>query len=115
MDSRILLAAGVLIGGIVVAVAGASPQATLSPQAAVTAEPGPASVKGMIEATDRANGTFNLTDGEHALEIRYEGQLPAAVQDGKSLVASGEIVQAEDRRVLLAEEIQLGCPSKYDA
>lgn len=115
MDSRILIAGIVLVGGAVVAVAGASPQSTLTPAQAAQAEPGPASVKGMIEDTERSNGTFLLTDGEVAIPVRYDGQLPAAVQDGKSLVASGEILQEDGRRLLLAEEIQLGCPSKYDA
>lgn len=115
MDKRILLAALVLFGGIGIAVAGASPQSALTPTRAVDASPGEASVKGMVEDVDRQNGTFTLTDGSAQLPVRYEGVLPAQVTAEQGLVASGELVHEAGRAVLIAEEIQIGCPSKYEA
>lgn len=110
-----MLAGLVLLGGLTVAVAGASPQATLTPTKALDAEPGSASVKGMVASLDRANGTFTLTDGEQSLRVVYEGALPAAVQAGRGVVAEGHIVHQEGQAVLQADEIQIGCPSKYEA
>lgn len=115
MDGRLILAAIVLIGGLTVAVAGASPQATLTPEAALDADPGDASVKGMIEQVDRSNGTFHLTDGETGILVRYGPGLPAAVANGSSLVAKGTLEHEGGQTLLVADEIQLGCPSKYEA
>lgn len=110
-----MLAGLVLVGGLTVAVAGASPQATLTPTEALEAEPGSASVKGMVASLDRGNGTFILTDGERSIRVVHEGGLPAAVETGRGLVAEGQIVHQEGHAVLQADEIQIGCPSKYEA
>ncbi len=115
MDRRLLLAVLVLVGGLTVAVAGAAPQATLTPTEALDAEPGSASVKGMVASLDRGNGTFILTDGERAIREVHDGGLPAAVETGRSLVADGQIVHQAGRALLQADEIQIGCPSKYEA
>lgn len=114
MNGRVVLALVFLLGGAGVAFAGAQPQASLTPSEAVEAGEGQARVKGVVESVDREASAFTLGgDGE---QVRVEiGSLPAAVQPGKSLLAEGELVHEEGQTTLAAEEIQMGCPSKYGA
>lgn len=115
MNGRIVLAALVLLGGAGIAVAGASPQSTLTPSQAEDAPLGPASVKGMVLAVEEGNRTFRLTDGNTTLTVRMDRPLPAAIEANRSLVARGTLVQGDSGPILEADEIQLGCPSKYQA
>lgn len=115
MNGRIVLAAVLLLGGTGIAVAGASPQSTLTPSSAQEADAGQASVKGMIEETDERNRTFVLTDGEAEITVRMASTLPAAVQDGRSIVAKGELTHTDGSTALEADEVLIGCPSKYEA
>lgn len=115
MNGRTILAVILLSGGIAVAVAGASPQSALTPSDAYEAGAGDATVKGMVAAVDAENRSFVLTDGERSLEVRMSGQLPAPVQEGRSLVAKGHLIATGGDLVLQADEILVGCPSKYQA
>jgi len=109
-----VLAGLFVIGGAGIAIAGASPQASIKPSQAIQQE-GPARVKAMIAATDRANDTFVLTDGEANLTVQANQQLPTRVAEGKTLLAEGNIVHEDERVVLEANRLELGCPSKYEA
>lgn len=115
MNGRIVLAVVLMLGGTGIAVAGAAPQSTLTPSAAQEADEGEASVKGMIEQTDERNRTFVLTDGQAEVTVRMASTLPEAVQDGRSIVAKGELTQTDGLTVLEADEVLIGCPSKYEA
>lgn len=113
MNGRVVLALLFLVGGAGVAMAGVQPQAALTPGQAVE-ETGNARVKGVVDTVDRANNTFVLAGDGHELTVRMNA-LPAAVRPGNSLLAQGEILLEQGTRVLQAEEIQMGCPSKYGA
>lgn len=114
MNGRLVIALVFLVGGAGVAFAGAQPEASLTPSEAQEAGEGHARVKGVVEAVDRKAGTFTLGgDGE---QVRVEtSRLPSAVTPGNSLLAEGELAHTEAGVVLVAEEIQMGCPSKYEA
>lgn len=114
MNGRIVVALVFLVGGAGVAFAGAQPEASLTPSEAHEAAEGHARVKGVVEAVDRKAGTFTLGgDGE---QVRVQtDRLPSAVTAGNSLLAEGTLTHDEGGPVLEAEEIQMGCPSKYEA
>lgn len=71
-------------------------------------------VKGTVgtDSLDLANKTFNLTDGKNDLKINYNGSLPSNFEEGKDIVVKGTLHQ-RDELFLVAEEIEVGCASKY--
>lgn len=82
----------------------------------------PISVKGVVQAgsVDTANGlvAFTLLDnsrgdpGLENLSVEYAKTLPDNFGP-KNVVVSGLLVQRVDGWVLLADDIQVGCSSKY--
>lgn len=116
MNTKLVLAGLLLAGGAIVALAGAAPQAALSPSQAV--DQGPEQgvvVKGMVADVDASQDTFILTDGEVNLTVALGHDLPAQVQAGTALVAKGDLIPREDGTQLAATEVVIGCPSKYQA
>ncbi len=113
MDARLILAMTLLATGGLIAVAGAAPQAALSPTEAKTADPGAATIKGTVQTVDTEAGTFTLTDEETTIHVTYGPGLPAAVQPGNTLVAKGTLDHSEEDPTFTASEIQTGCPSQY--
>ncbi|PSG98077.1 hypothetical protein BRD56_02135 [Thermoplasmatales archaeon SW_10_69_26] len=112
MNGRLALALVFLVGGATVAFAGAQPQASATPTQALEAGEGPTRVKGVVADVDHANDTFALTGEDADLPVEAD-RMPAAVREGKALLAEGEIVVADGQPVLVAETIQMGCPSTY--
>lgn len=114
MNGRLVLAFVFVAGGAGVALAGAQPQASLTPAEALEAGEGPARVKGAVESIDREAGSLVVAGGGQTLTVAMD-EIPAAVREGKSLLAEGELVNERGELVLQAHEIQMGCPSKYEA
>lgn len=116
MKTKLVLAGLLLVGGAIVAMAGAAPQAALSPSQALEAgQAEDVAVKGMVADVDPATDTFTLTDGEANLTATLDHDLPTQVQAGTGLVAKGALVAGEDGPRLVATEVVIGCPSKYQA
>ncbi len=116
MKTKLVLAGLLLVGGAVVALAGAAPQAALSPTQAVdTGQAHAVAVKGMVAQVDAGQDRFTLTDGHSNLTVALDHDLPAQVQPGTGLVAKGDLVTDGDGTRLVATEVVLGCPSKYQA
>lgn len=114
MNGRLVIGLVFLLGGAGVALAGAQPQASLTPAEALEAGEGEARVKGSVQTVDRANDTFVLAGGGEQLTVQID-DVPTAVVPEKSLLAEGELVSQDGETVLEAREIQMGCPSKYEA
>jgi hypothetical protein len=114
VNGRVAIALVFVVGGAGVAFAGAQPQASLTPSEAIETGEGSARVKGVVEAVDRANGTFTLGGDGSQLPVALD-DVPSAVTPGKALLAEGELELVDGETVLAAEDIQLGCPSKYEA
>jgi cytochrome c-type biogenesis protein CcmE len=57
------------------------------------------------------NMTFEITDGESALNVVYSGATPQNFKEGIDVVAIGSLI-SED--VFIANEILTKCPSKYE-
>lgn len=112
MNGRLVLALVFLVGGAGVALAGAQPQASLTPAQALEAGEGSARVKGEVASVDRQAGTFTMEGEGEALTVAIDA-VPSAVVAGKSLLAEGELEHRGDELVFVASEIQMGCPSKY--
>jgi cytochrome c-type biogenesis protein CcmE len=76
------------------------------------------SVRGIVE-----NGTYNSTTGAFTLSGEQHGmavkigasQLSAAFSEGKTILVTGEFTQDGEIWTIHAEDIQVGCPSKYEA
>lgn len=116
MNTKLILAGLLLVGGAIVALAGAAPQAALSPSQALDQEPEQGVVvKGMVADVDASQDTFTLTDGQANLTVTLGHDLPAQVQEGTALVAKGDLITGEDGTRLAATEVVIGCPSKYQA
>lgn len=115
MDARFIVAAALLVAGTGIAVAGTSPQSALTATKAQQADPGQAVLKGTVGTVDAANGTFTLTDGEASILVEHEVPLPAAIEPGNSLVTKGAIVHDAGEALFQADEVQVGCPSQYEA
>lgn len=101
-----------LVGGAVVAFAGAQPEASLNPGEAMEAPEGETRVKGVVEDVDREASAFALVGGGGEVRVEVDA-LPAAVAEGNSLLAEGTLAHGPEGPVLSAESIQMGCPSKY--
>ncbi len=114
MNGRIVLALLFLVGGASLALAGAQPEAALHPSQAGDHEGETVRVKGVVESVAREDHRFTLADQEASLRVEM-GSIPTAVIAEKSLLAEGELVREQGELVLRAEEIQMGCPSKYEA
>ena len=76
------------------------------------------SVRGIVE-----NGTYNSTTGvftlsgeQHGMAVKIgASQLSAAFSEGKTILVTGEFTQDSGIWTIHAEDIQVGCPSKYEA
>ena len=76
------------------------------------------SVRGIVE-----NGTYNSTTGvftlsgeQHGMAVKIgASQLSAAFSEGKTILVTGEFTQDGGIWTIHAEDIQVGCPSKYEA
>lgn len=127
--NKVLIGVLVLIGASWLAMSGSSGAdpyldvhtITDDPTARVDAE---VSVKGeVVENTTRIDGTvirFVLTDGsgktDHAgktIDVVYHGFLPDAFGAGKMAVVSGVLRQGPDGLHIAADNLQVGCSSKY--
>ncbi len=115
MHARFVVAGIFLVGGLLIALAGASPQAALSPTSALEADAGPAAVKGTVAWVDPANRSFALTDGTSLLTVHSPTQLPTSVVPDQGVVVEGMLALTPQGMVLEAEEVLIGCPSKYQA
>jgi len=71
-------------------------------------------VKGTVgtNTLDTFNRTFRLTDGDRTLNVTYTGSLPSNFEEGKDVVVKGTL-REQQGLVLEADEIVVGCPSKY--
>ncbi len=71
-------------------------------------------VKGIVDAPLETNGTykFNLTSGGGTLVVEYSKALPAQFKAGTEVVAKGKVRNGTPV-VVLADELTVGCPSKY--
>lgn len=114
MDGRLVIALVFVVGGAGVALAGVQPEASLTPTQALGQGSGEVRVKGVVADVDRVNDTFVLEDDEHELTVQM-ADVPVPVTPGKSLLAEGHLVQMSSTTVMQAEEIQMGCPSKYQS
>jgi|GEM_PF-2586853 len=71
-------------------------------------------VKGVVSDLSEKNGIyiFNLTSGGETIVVEYSKALPAQFKEGTEVVAKGK-VSAGPPITIIADEITVGCPSKY--
>ena len=76
------------------------------------------SVRGVVK-----NGSYNLSNGDFILsgednELRVtigSTQLSTAFSEGKTILVTGILVEVNNEWELRSEQIEVGCPSKYEA
>ncbi len=76
------------------------------------------SVRGVVEngSFDTQAGIFALSGESSILSVKIgAAQLSTAFSEGKTILVTGELVLNGDEWQLHAEDIQVGCPSKYEA
>ena len=56
---------------------------------------------------------FQMTDGEQAIGVVYDGLMPDAFAEGREVVVEGTFRHAD--RTLHASKLVTKCPSKYEA
>jgi cytochrome c-type biogenesis protein CcmE len=64
------------------------------------------------DTLEEVNKTFVLTDDKNDLRVNYTDLLPSNFEEGKDVVIRG-ILRQETELVVEAEEIIVGCASKY--
>lgn len=124
MDRRIRL---LCLGGVVVIALSASlilspPEGSISVDD-LMAEPDDRigdtmAVRGIVEngSYDASDETFTLLGEDDSLKVLFGGVgLSSAFSEGKTVLVTGELQQQGGEWVLHAEEVQVGCPSKYEA
>lgn len=68
-------------------------------------------IKGLVENWNTTAKTFDLTDEKSVLTVSYSN-IPDGFNNGKEIVVSG-ILRGSNGLLLEADEITVGCPSKY--
>lgn len=121
--TRLLLLLAVGLAGATIAMAGALPQGFAS-VSEVQANPAKylhheVHVKAIVDvgSIQRGDGTlasFRITDTLATLDVEYRGSLPEMFAGGKTVVVSGVLEPREGRFVLVAQQLQGGCASKYE-
>ena len=75
-------------------------------------------VRGVVEneSLDETDRSFWLSDSDAVIHVDYGATtLSDAFAEGRTVLVRGVLEQREGGWVLAAEEIQVGCPSKYEA
>jgi len=63
-----------------------------------------------------SDGVFTLSGEQHGMAVKIgASQLSAAFSEGKTILVTGEFTQDGGIWTIHAEDIQVGCPSKYEA
>ena len=73
-------------------------------------------MRGQVElgSVDSSGTSFTLIGQEHSLSIDYSGAaIPDGFDEGLTIAVKGQLVNDDGDWILLATEIQTGCPSKY--
>lgn len=125
--TRLVLLLALLAAGATLAYAGAQPQAYLavgdvagnpSAYAAREVELKGTVIEGSL-ARDAEPLRFLMGDGGSALEVRWDPARPipetGGTIEGKSVVIRGQVVTDAGGTYLLADSMQVGCASKYQA
>ena len=76
------------------------------------------SLRGIVSngSIDLNESIFYLEGENSSLEIEFGGVMVSdAFSEGKTIQVRGKLLQIQDEWKLQAEEIIVGCPSKYDA
>ena len=76
------------------------------------------SVRGIVEngTYNSSTGVFTLAGEEHGMIVKIgSSQLSAAFSEGKTILVTGELSQDSGVWTIHAEDIQVGCPSKYES
>jgi cytochrome c-type biogenesis protein CcmE len=68
-------------------------------------------IKGFVQNWNTTARTFDMTDEESVLTVSYDN-IPDGFNNEKEIVVSG-ILKGSNGLVLEADEITVGCPSKY--
>ena len=74
-------------------------------------------IKGIVSDHDESNGSFILEEGKYELLVYYSKALPSNFEVGKDVVVKGHLEKSEhpleDDFIFIAEEVIVGCASKY--
>jgi len=73
-------------------------------------------MRGQVEpgSIDSAASSFVLIGIEHSLNIDYSGAaIPDGFDEGHTIAIKGQLANDNGSWILIANEIQTGCPSKY--
>ena len=63
---------------------------------------------------DSATSSFILIGIEHSLSVDYSGAaIPDGFEEGHTIAIKGQLMNTGASWILVANEIQTGCPSKY--
>jgi len=73
-------------------------------------------LRGQVEpgSIDSSMSSFMLIGIEHSLIIDFSGAaIPDGFDEGHTIAIKGQLLNSEKGWILMAKEIQTGCPSKY--
>lgn len=126
--AKLLVVAGLVAAGALLAFAGAAPEGYAGVAALATDPAAFAGEEVEVKATvvegslDREALRFLIGDGHATLPVRWDPARPlpdheaGGTIEGKNVVVKGAlVVEADGAAVLVAREMQVGCASKYRA
>lgn len=125
--TKLLVVAGLVAAGALLAFAGAAPEGYAGVAALATDPAAFAGEEVEVKATvvegslDRDGMRFLIEDGHATLPVRWDPAKPlpdheaGGTIEGKNVVVKGTLVLEEGGAVLFAQEMQVGCASKYRA
>ena len=76
------------------------------------------SIRGLVMNGSWQEGDTDFTlEGENELlHVDFSGvSISSGFSEGKTILVTGELLQSDGEWIFHAEEIQVGCPSKYEA
>lgn len=119
---KVVIAAAVVVLSLsLTIIAGEPPEDYLSVEEARTMPDGEVQVvamvvPGTIEQGDDGRTRFEArSEGNATINVTYDRGLTEAFGADKWVVVTGEIGEQAGEPVLLADDVQVGCPSKWDA
>jgi len=120
--NRLVLVGGIMIGLLGLMYMSVDPETQYSvdelmnsPSAFIDDE---VHIRGIVTlgSVDTASATFQLAGDDHQLLIAFgDISVPDGFEEGRTIAVKGHLTQDAGEWILSANEIQTGCPSKYEA
>ncbi len=120
--NRLVLVGGIMIGLLGLMYMSVDPETQYSVDELMDSPSGftddEVHIRGIVTlgSVDTASATFQLAGDDHQLLIAFgDISVPDGFEEGRTIAVKGLLTHDAGEWILSANEIQTGCPSKYEA